>query len=203
MKGFAKVISYIGDIVILNFLFLLTVALTAGLGIGVAFTALHASLFDLKTDEEGYYAKNYLKHLKDDFKGSFVAGIVLLASLGISYLSFLICGAISDSTAKMLLFSFTCFIELEIIMTMSFFFPVVAKFTGDWTHHLYLAFWDANRYFYLSILFAALFVGGVYLCVYVGYYFLFFIFGAGAYLQNLILKHLWKNDIYEIPQSSL
>jgi len=202
MKGFAKVISTIGDVVILNFLFLLTVALTAGLGIGVAFTALHASLFNLKTDEEGYYAKNYLKHLKDDFKGSFVAGLFLLASLGISYLSFLICGAISDSTAKLLLFSFTCLIELEILMTMSFFFPVVAKYNGDWTHHLYLAFWEANRYFYLSILFVILFIGGIYLCVYVGYYFLFFVFGAGAYLQNLILKHLWKNDSYEIPQSS-
>jgi uncharacterized membrane protein YesL len=202
MKQFAKVISYIGDLVILNLLFLLTVGLTAGLGIGVAFTALHASLFDLKTDEEGYYVKNYFKHLKDDFKGSFVAGLVLLASLAISYLSILISAQIPDDVLKIVFFSLTCLIELEIIMTMSFFFPIVAKFQGDWTHHLYLAFWQANRYFYLSIFFAALFVGGIFLCVYVGYYFAFFIFGAGAYLQNLILKQLWKDCIYEIPQSS-
>ena len=55
MKAFIKFINTLGNIIILNILFVLTSVLSIGLCIGTSLSALYATFLDLKTDESGYY----------------------------------------------------------------------------------------------------------------------------------------------------
>ena len=51
MKAFIKFINTLGNIIILNILFVLTSVLSIGLCIGTSLSALYATFLDLKTDD--------------------------------------------------------------------------------------------------------------------------------------------------------
>lgn len=198
MEKVAKIINEIGNVLILNIIFLLTSALTLGFGIGTAWSSLLGTFMDLKTDDTGYYLRNYFKHFKQEFKGTIAANIILmLVIVGAYFLLTMIGNVINDSTLKIILIVITLAVLLEIALVASFFYPVSVKFQGDMINHLYLAFLFAHRYILCSLLFVAAFVGSLYLCVYVSFAFLFVLYGALAYIEAKALKYLWRNYTYE------
>ncbi len=200
MGKFVKIINRIGNIIILNIIFILTSSLSLMLCFGTSWSALHATFLDLKTDNSGYYVRNYFKHFKANLKMTLIVDIALILLGGAAYLNFLMINTISDSTVKLLLFAVLGLIVLEILLISSFLFPVIAKFEGDLLHLLYLSFIFAHRYLYFSVLFLVLFFGGIFLTVYVSFAFIFIIFGLIAYLQCIVLKHIWKDYQYEISE---
>lgn len=194
MEKVTKVINEIGSVLFLNILFLLTSALTLGIGMGTAWSALIATFMDLKSDDTGYYVRNYFKHFKLEFKETVGVNLILMVVIvGAFFLLTLITNRIEDSTLKLVLFIVSLALLLEIAIIASFFYPVSVKFEGDMMKHLYLSFLFAHRYIYYSILFVAFFVGSLYLCVYVSFAFLFICYGGVGYLEAKILKHLWRN----------
>ncbi len=198
MEKVTKVINLIGSVLLLNVIFLLSSALTLGLGIGTAWSALLASFMELKSDDSGYYIRNYFKHFKEEFKETIVINIVLLlVAVGSYFLIMMLYSSLGQGIAQIIAFTFVLALLLEVAMVASFFYPVSVKFEGDAIHHVYLSFLFAHRYFYLSIPFAALFIGSLYLIVYVSFAFLFIAFGGVAYLEAKTLNYLWRNYTYE------
>lgn len=200
MKAFIKFINTLGNIIILNILFVLTSVLSIGLCIGTSLSALYATFLDLKTDESGYYVRNYFKHFKGNFKFTIFIDIALILLAGAAYLNYLAINTINSSNVKLILYAVELLIGLEISFIASFYFMVVAKFEGKFTSLLYLSFIFAHKYLYLSILFVALFIGSFFLLIYVSFAFIFIIFGLIAYIESLILKYIWRNYNYEISE---
>ncbi|HAR47899.1 MAG TPA: hypothetical protein DCX39_00845 [Firmicutes bacterium] len=198
MKAFIKFINTLGNIIILNILFVLTSVLSIGLCIGTSLSALYATFLDLKTDESGYYVRNYFKHFKGNFKSTIFIDIALILLAGAAYLNYLAINTINSSNVKLILYAVELLIGLEISFIASFYFMVVAKFEGKFTSLLYLSFIFAHKYLYLSILFVVLFIGSFFLLIYVSFAFIFIIFGLIAYIESLILKYIWRNYNYEI-----
>ena len=198
MKAFIKFINTLGNIIILNILFVLTSVLSIGLCIGTSLSALYATFLDLKTDESGYYVRNYFKHFKGNFKSTIFIDIALILLAGAAYLNYLAINTINSSNVKLILYAVELLIGLEISFIASFYFMVVAKFEGKFTSLLYLSFIFAQKYLYLSILFVVLFIGSFFLLIYVSFAFIFIIFGLIAYIESLILKYIWRNYNYEI-----
>lgn len=200
MKAFIKFINTLGNIIILNILFVLTSVLSIGLCIGTSLSALYATFLDLKTDESGYYVRNYFKHFKGNFKSTIFIDIALILLAGAAYLNYLAINTINSSNIKLILYAVELLIGLEISFIASFYFMVVAKFEGKFTSLLYLSFIFAHKYLYLSILFVVLFIGSFFLLIYVSFAFIFIIFGLIAYIDSLILKYIWRNYNYEISE---
>lgn len=200
MKAFIKFINTLGNIIILNILFVLTSVLSIGLCIGTSLSALYATFLDLKTDESGYYVRNYFKHFKGNFKSTMFIDIALILLAGAAYLNYLAINTINSSNIKLILYAVELLIGLEISFIASFYFMVVAKFEGKFTSLLYLSFIFAHKYLYLSILFVVLFIGSFFLLIYVSFAFIFIIFGLIAYIESLILKYIWRNYNYEISE---
>ena len=200
MKSFIKFINTLGNIIILNILFVLTSVLSIGLCIGTSLSALYATFLDLKTDESGYYVRNYFKHFKGNFKSTIFIDIALILLAGAAYLNYLAINTINSSNVKLILYAVELLIGLEISFIASFYFMVVAKFEGKFTSLLYLSFIFAHKYLYLSILFVVLFIGSFFLLIYVSFAFIFIIFGLIAYIESLILKYIWRNYNYEISE---
>lgn len=200
MKAFIKFINTLGNIIILNILFVLTSVLSIGLCIGTSLSALYATFLDLKTGESGYYVRNYFKHFKGNFKSTIFIDIALILLAGAAYLNYLAINTINSSNVKLILYAVELLIGLEISFIASFYFMVVAKFEGKFTSLLYLSFIFAHKYLYLSILFVVLFIGSFFLLIYVSFAFIFIIFGLIAYIESLILKYIWRNYNYEISE---
>lgn len=200
MKAFIKFINTLGNIIILNILFVLTSVLSIGLCIGTSLSALYATFLDLKTDESGYYVRNYFKHFMGNFKSTIFIDIALILLAGAAYLNYLAINTINSSNIKLILYAVELLIGLEISFIASFYFMVVAKFEGKFTSLLYLSFIFAHKYLYLSILFVVLFIGSFFLLIYVSFAFIFIIFGLIAYIESLILKYIWRNYNYEISE---
>lgn len=200
MKAFIKFINTLGNIIILNILFVLTSVLSIGLCIGTSLSALYATFLDLKTDESGYYVRNYFKHFKGNFKSTIFIDIALILLAGAAYLNYLAINTINSSNVKLILYAVELLIGLEISFIASFYFMVVAKFEGKFTSLLYLSFIFAHKYLYLSILFVVLFIGSFFLLIYVSFALIFIIFGLIAYIESLILKYIWRNYNYEISE---
>lgn len=200
MKAFIKFINTLGNIIILNILFVLTSVLSIGLCIGTSLSALYATFLDLKTDESGYYVRNYFKHFKGNFKSTIFIDIALILLAGAAYLNYLAINTINSSNIKLILYAVELLIGLEISFIASFYFMVVAKFEGKFTSLLYLSFIFAHKYLYLSILFVVLFIGSFFLLIYVSFAFIFIVFGLIAYIESLILKYIWRNYNYEISE---
>lgn len=200
MKAFIKFINTLGNIIILNILFVLTSVLSIGLCIGTSLSALYATFLDLKTDESGYYVRNYFKHFKGNFKSTIFIDIALILLAGAAYLNYLAINTINSSNVKLILYAVELLIGLEISFIASFYFMVVAKFEGKFTSLLYLSFIFAHKYLYLSILFVVLFIGSFFLLIYVSFAFIFIIFGLIAYIESLILKYIWRNYNYETSE---
>ena len=200
MKAVIKFINTLGNIIILNILFVLTSVLSIGLCIGTSLSALYATFLDLKTDESGYYVRNYFKHFKGNFKSTIFIDIALILLAGAAYLNYLAINTINSSNIKLILYAVELLIGLEISFIASFYFMVVAKFEGKFTSLLYLSFIFAHKYLYLSILFVVLFIGSFFLLIYVSFAFIFIIFGLIAYIESLILKYIWRNYNYEISE---
>ena len=200
MKKLIKFINVLGNILILNVLFILTSALSLTLLLGTSLSALYATYLDLKTDESGYYVRNYFKHIKGNFKNTIFVNIALLLLAGAMYLNYLMVNTIGNENLKLILFAVVALISLEILLVSSFYYKVVAKFEGNFTSLLYLSFVFAHKYIYLSLLFVILFALSFFLIIYVSFAFIFIIFGLVGYLESMILKYIWRNYKYEIPE---
>ena len=107
---------------------------------------------------------------------------------------------IGNENLKLILFAVVVLISLEILLVASFYYKVVAKFEGSFTSLLYLSFVFAHKYIYLSLLFIILFALSLFLTIYVSFAFIFIIFGLVGYLESMILKYIWRNYKYEIPE---
>ena len=200
MKKLIKFINVLGNILILNVLFILTSALSLTLLLGTSLSALYATYLDLKTDESGYYVRNYFKHIKGNFKNTIFVNIALLLLAGAMYLNYLMVNTLGNENLKLILFAVVALISLEILLVASFYYKVVAKFEGNFTSLLYLSFVFAHKYIYLSLLFIILFALSFFLIIYVSFAFIFIIFGLVGYLESMILKYIWRNYKYEIPE---
>lgn len=200
MKQIIKYINILGNIIILNILFILTSALTAFTCTGTSLSALYATFLDLKTDDSGYYVRNYFKHWKNNFKQTIIFNIAIILLFVAAYLNCLMINTIKDSTVKLLLFAVVGLFVLELSLVSSFIYPVIAKFEGKKLELLYLSFVFAHKYIYISILFIILMILSIYLVVFVSFAFIFIIFGLVVYIESLILKYLWRGYQYEISE---
>ena len=200
MKQIAKAFYFVGNLIVMNILFVLTSVLSLGLGIGTSLTALYASFLDLKTDSTSYYVRNYIKHFKGEFKSTiwFDVAIVLLA--GAAYLNYFMINSLTGDVLKAVLYGLLGSVVLEIALICTFLFPVIAKFDGDYFHHLYLAFLFAHKYLFVSILFLIIAGVSVGLVVYANFVFGIIVFSLGGYVEAMILKRIWKGYEYEVSE---
>ena len=120
-----KVLNNIVDVVFLNIVFIITCMPI--LTIGPAITALYSVTLKLAAKEDIYVIKAYFKALRENFKKSEKAWLVILAVIVLIGINFRICLAF-DFAFKQVVMGLLCMMALLVAISFVFVFPIIAKF---------------------------------------------------------------------------
>lgn len=188
---FMRVLSRIGDLMILNLLVLILCipVITAG----AAFTGMHFVLLKIVRGEEGYLVKGFFKSFKQNFRQATILWMLMLFVVALIAADLIILNAGMDMpwVYRMLILA----IALILLLIAVYVFPVLARFDNTIKNTLRNAFFLSFLNLPKSILMVVLiFLPAVIL--YYSYYSLLFMimFGisvpayASAYLYSGIFK---------------
>lgn len=124
---FMQGLNKISDLVIIN---LLTVLFCIPIiTIGPAMTAMHYQVLKLVRDEECYVVKGYFKSFKENFKQATAIWLILLAAILFLISDFYFIYT-TDMQPKMLYESAVVAVFVFVIFTLTFVFPIQAKFVN-------------------------------------------------------------------------
>lgn len=121
---FSQAMSRVGDLIILNVLFLLTSIPI--FTIGASASAMYTVTSRLGTEKEGKLAKTYFSAFKENFKQATVLWLFLLLGLAGSA-----CSAILLYEKDGYAFVIFVVIFILVLMTASYTFPLVSRFQND------------------------------------------------------------------------
>jgi uncharacterized membrane protein YesL len=200
MDKVAKALNFLGNLLVMDILFILTSTLSLGLCLGTSLTALYASFLELQTDSTSYYVRNYWKHFKGEFKSTIGFDVAILLLAGAAYLNYLMINSFTNDVLQAILYGILGLVIFEMALICTFLFPTIAKFEGNYGHHLSLAFYFAHKYLFISILFLIIGAVAVGLVIYINVVFGIIVFSFTGYVEALILKKIWKGYEYEVSE---
>ena len=183
--------SRVGDLLLLNILFILT-SLPI-ITMGAAWTALYTVCFRFNTEREEGTVHSYLKAFKENFRQSTAAWLVLLVVLGLSLYSLLF---FLHITGPMHFFWFISGIGLSLaVLVFCSIFPLMSQFDNTlgqtFKNALILGVAYLPRFLLLALIFIfpfALFLLDLYIFMRVGFIFLLLHFAFTAYVGSRILR---------------
>ncbi len=123
-----KFFDYIGDLVVLNFLFLLTSIPI--LTIGASITAMNAVLFRMKEKRSERVAKEYLDAFKENFKNSTILWVCFIVFVIMCVLNVNLVSNISLQNRGTLLMILGAVLAV-LLMTVLYSFAMLARFAND------------------------------------------------------------------------
>lgn len=196
---FMRVLSRIGDLMILNVLvlFLCIPVITAG----AAFTGMHFVLLKIVRGEEGYLVKGFFKSFKQNFKQATILWMFMLFVVALIAADLIILNAGMDLpwVYRMLILA----IALILLFVAVYVFPVLARFDNSIKNTLRNAFFLAFLNLPKSILMVVLiFLPAVilYFSSYSLLFMLMFGFSVPAYASAYLYSGIFKRFEPEVPE---
>lgn len=206
---FSRVMSRVGDLLLLNVIFLITSIpiVTAG----ASLTALYTVCFRFGTEKEGKIVRTYFKAFKENFKQSTLLWLILLifgvASAFNAYSFYVMPG-----TLHWCFVFFSCLFAL-IVLTAGYTFPLLSQFSNSVASTFKNALIFSVGYLPRSLLMAvfnvlpfALLLLDPYRFLQLGALWLALYFAAAAYVNSALLKKVFapymteENKEEEIPE---
>lgn len=161
---------------------------------GAAYTALHSVVLKIERNEEGYIVKDYFKSFRENLKmgvGASILCIVISAFVLADFYAMLLLEAWFVDIAKVLLIIFSFFL----VYTVTFFFPIMAKFESDLKTTIKNAFKFSFSHFFMTLLIIVINAVPVVVCYYVNVLIpLYFMFGISvpAYIAAILYNKSFK-----------
>ena len=189
----------VGDIFILNILFLITSlpVVTIGASLG----ALHYASMKNVREDGIFILSNYFHGFKDNFKKGTLVWICNLLLLGIN-LSSLYASTFMPGEIRLLFLFALLFILLLVLLVFTYAYPLLARFEVKWQHILVNSFFLALKHLPSTVLIMAinfaplilLFFGTINIALFVVYY-TFLGFGLSAFLSGYIYNKVFDRYI--------
>ncbi len=171
--------------------------------IGAAFSAMHYSMLKVVRNEEGYAAKMYFKAFKDNLKQGILSTIIMLAAIAIILFDFwyvLGMDTVAKENGTELWFTAPIFVSLAIIsffliVTLTWYFPIMAKFEATIGQNIKNACTMGLSHFLITLAMLALNLLPFVICYFVQVLspvLFFFGLAAPAYFDAKIYNDLFK-----------
>lgn len=196
---FYRFISKIGNLMILNFLFI--ICSLPIFTIGASITAMYAVLFQMIRNEEGYIAKKFFLTFRDNLKQSTAIWIIMLLFGGLFYCDILI----SDRLGGMVEYFFKIIflvIGIIYISVLSYIFAIQSRFQNKIMNMFKNSFWMAMGYLPFTISILVIKLLPIYILYIVPNSIAYIIpiaitigFSGIYYCCAFILNHIFKNYI--------
>ena len=123
---FFEALGKISDIVILNFLFI--ISCIPIITIGASVTATYSVAMKMTKDEETYITKEFIRQFKENFKTSTIIWMIILVIGTVLVFDFYMSRLVLDEVmSKVLQFIFTM-VSIVFVFTLTYVFPIIAKF---------------------------------------------------------------------------
>lgn len=189
-----QAMSRIGDLMILNVVFLLTCLPIVT--IGAANTALYTVCFRFGTDREGKLLRSYFRAFRENFRQGTVLWLILLLFGAASCVNIFLFYSLS-SVLRCAALVFAVALVLVVLM-FSYTFPLLSQFSNNNLSTVKNALALSIAWLPRSILVAglnilpwALFLLNIYGFLQAGFLWVFFYFAAAAYLNTFLLKKVF------------
>lgn len=191
---FMKAMSRIGDLLMLNFFFLITSLPVFTIGASV--TALYTVCFRLGTDRESGVIRSYFRAFRDNFKQGTILWLIVLLCGVTALMNTLVFYAMSG----MLRYAFVLFAILFVLvlLTAGYLFPLLSQFSNDIPSTLKNALILSMGYLPRSVVIAGLNVFpfvlmgfNLYAFLKAGFVWAALYFSAAAYANTLLLKKVF------------
>ena len=191
---FMRVMSRVGDLMIMNLIFLVTCIPIVT--IGASLTALYTVCFRFGTEKEGKMVRTYFKAFKENFKQSTLLWLVILifgaASAFNAYFFYIMPG-----TIRWCFLLFSCLFVL-IVLTAGYTFPLLSQFSNSMISTFKNALIFSVGYLPRSLLMAvfnlfpfALLLLDFYRFLQMGFLWIALYFATAAYVNSILLKKVF------------
>ncbi|MBR0132163.1 MAG: YesL family protein [Lachnospiraceae bacterium] len=144
-------LTELGDLVILNWLWLVTSLPIFTIGASTA--ALYSTFYDINSNFEGNTIKQYFKNFKDNFKQGTVAWLITVLGYLIAFCDAYFAFHGDRGTVFTIFFGFIfIFTFVAVSFTTTLVFPLIARYKNDLKHHFRNALALSGFCFYYSLL---------------------------------------------------
>lgn len=191
---FMQAMGRIGDLAVLNLLFL--VSCIPLITVGAASAALYTVCFRTGTDREQGLVRSYFQAFRENFKQGTIVWLVLALFLAAGVLNTLLFYALEGMLH--FLFLLTAVLLVLAVLMFSYAFPLMSQFSNDTRSTLKNSLFLSLGYLPRSLLVAALNVFPLMLALLdlnlflqVGFLWIFLYFSSAAYLNSLLLKKVF------------
>ena len=197
---FMRIMSRVGDLMVLNLLFLL--ACVPVITIGAAASALYTVCFRCGTEREGRLIRTYFRVFREDFIRSTVLWLIVLVCGGAAglntYVFYLMPGALRWA------FVLFAILFVLVVLTAGYIFPLVSQFGSGVGYTCKNALIFGLGYLPRSVLIAAFNVfpfGMLFLDFYqflqMGFLWAALYFSAAAYVNSMLMKKVFAPYLSE------
>ena len=199
MKGFLnldhpiwKFIGRIIDVFVLHIFWV--ICCVPIITIGPATAALYYSLMKDIEDEEGHYAPLFFKSFKENFKqGILITLILLVSGILLAFSHYFYYKVDFQGVVWMILQVILYLFTAAYIMTITYVFPLFARFNNSITQLFRNSFFMSIRHFGWTIVMILIFSLVYFIALYLQYYVILLLgFGIVAYLDTYIINHILK-----------
>lgn len=194
-NGFFRFMGKIFDMILLDIITL--IMCIPIVTIGPAVTALYYVSMKTVRDEEGYVFRSYFKSFKQNFKQGFLLEIIAAACTALLYVDLRVTynWMLQDTNIliKLLFYAIVGFALLTIV-TVVYIFPVLAQFENSIKRILINSVMMAVRHLPNSILMVVI-TAGAGVLIYIYPIAVFFVIGAAAFINSIILRRIFDNYI--------
>lgn len=191
---FMQAMGRIGDLAVLNLLFL--VSCIPLITVGAASAALYTVCFRMGTDREQGLVRSYFQAFRENFKQGTIVWLALALFLAAGVLNTLLFYALEGMLH--FLFLLTAVLLVLAVLMFSYAFPLMSQFSNDTRSTLKNSLFLSLGYLPRSLLVAALNVFPLMLALLdlnlflqVGFLWIFLYFSSAAYLNSLLLKKVF------------
>lgn len=192
---FMQAMGRIGDLVVLNLLFLLScVPLVT---VGAASAALYTVCFRMGTEREERLLRSYFRAFRENFRQGTILWLILALFLVTGFLNTLLLYSLEGGLHY--LFLLTAVLLVLAVLMFSYAFPLVSQFSNDIRSTLKNALFLSLGYLPRSVLIAGLNIFPIvlalldlYTFLQAGFLWVFLYFSAAAYLNAILLKKVFS-----------
>ncbi|MGN0513985.1 MAG: YesL family protein [Lachnospiraceae bacterium] len=194
-NGFFRFMGKVFDMIVLNILCLITCIPIVT--IGPSITALYYVAMKLVRDEEGYVVRGYFKAFKENFKKAFIIELIVAVCAALLYVDITVTYQwMQQDTGFLIRLLFYALVGLTLLAVVSvvYVFPVLAKFENTVKKILINSIMMSVRHLSWSVLMVVVIIAaGV--AVYIYPIAIFFVIGAAAAINSIILRKIFDNYI--------
>ena len=194
-NGFFRFMGKVFDMIVLNILCLITCIPIVTIGPSV--TALYYVAMKLVRDEEGYVVRGYFKAFKENFKKAFIIELIVAVCAALLYVDITVTYQwMQQDTGFLIRLLFYALVGLTLLAVVSvvYVFPVLAKFENTVKKILINSIMMSVRHLSWSVLMVVVIIAaGV--AVYIYPIAIFFVIGAAAAINSIILRKIFDNYI--------